>query len=251
VTRLYEEDAELYDIAFDWDLSDEADWLVERLEASTVLEPGCGGGRMLEALANRGCQVVGIDRSPAMVELSRRRLGTRGEVLEADMTHFELGRRFDGAVCPINTLLHLTPAELARHLYRMSEHLERRGRYLVQVGLVDAKQEPFEGSHWEAGRGGTTLRIDWVDEELDVVRGISRQRSRIEVLAGPRAGEVVEEVHEMTAWTPATWAAAIASSPFEQVGIYDGGTKGAWPRVDANATGGLLWHELTVTPPVR
>jgi SAM-dependent methyltransferase len=107
VTRLYEDDAELYDITFDWDISDEADWLVEKLEATTVLEPGCGGGRMLEALADRGCQVVGIDRSPRMVELSRRRLGRRAEVFEADMTHFDLRRAFDGAVCPINTLLHL------------------------------------------------------------------------------------------------------------------------------------------------
>ena len=80
MTRLYEDDAELYDIAFDWDISDEADWLVARLEATTVLEPGCGSGRMLEALADRGCQVVGIDRSPRMVELAGRRLGTRGEV---------------------------------------------------------------------------------------------------------------------------------------------------------------------------
>lgn len=244
MTRLYEDDAELYDIAFDWDISDEADWLVERLAATTVLEPGCGGGRMLEALADRGCRVVGIDRSPRMVEISRERLGSRGEVFEADMTHFDLGRAFDGAVCPINTLLHLNPAELERHLHRMSEHLERRARYLVQVGLVATDQEPFAGSHWEASRGETSLKVDWVDEELDLVRGVSRQRSRIEVLTGPRAGELVEEVHEMTAWTPATWSEAIEASPFELVATYDGGTKGQWPRVDATATGGLLWHEL-------
>jgi SAM-dependent methyltransferase len=244
VTRLYEDDAELYDIAFDWDISDEADWLVERLQATTVLEPGCGAGRMLEALADRGCQVVGIDRSPRMVELSRRRLGTRGDVVEADMTQFDLGRTFDGAVCPINTLLHLSPAELERHLHRVAQHLEPRTRYLVQVGLVEAGEEPSAGSHWEAARGDTSLRVEWVDEELDLVSGTSRQRSRIEVLSGPRAGEIVEEVHEMTAWTPAAWAAAIAASPFEESATYDGGRKGQWPRVDATATGGLLWHEL-------
>ncbi|MDX6413394.1 MAG: hypothetical protein QOH23_804 [Gaiellaceae bacterium] len=77
MARLYEDDAELYDIAFDWDISDEADWLVGTLAATTVLEPGCRGGRMLEALADRGCQVVGIDTSPFMVELARRRLGAR------------------------------------------------------------------------------------------------------------------------------------------------------------------------------
>ena len=249
MTKLYEEDAELYDIAFDWDISDEVDWLVGRLEATTVLEPGCGSGRMLEALADRGCQVVGIDASPQMVELARSRLGTRGEVFEADMTHFDLGRSVDGAVCPINTLLHLSPAELGRHLQRMAQHLERRSRYLVQVGLLDTVQEPFAGSHWEATRGETTLKVAWVDEELDLVSGTSRQRSRIEVLSGPRAGDVVEEVHEMTAWTPATWAEAIAASPFDEVATYDGGRKGQWPRVDATATGGLLWHELQASRP--
>lgn len=247
MASLYEDDAELYDIAFDWDISTEADWLVERLEATTVLEPGCGSGRMLEALADRGCQVVGIDSSRQMVELARRRLGTRGEVLEGDMTHFDLKRAFDGAVCPINTLLHLTPGELGRHLQRMSEHLERRSRYLVQVGLAGPAQQPFSGSHWEGARGETSVKVDWVDEELDLIAGTSRQRSRIEILSGPRAGEVVEEVHVMTAWTPATWAAAIDASPFEEVATYDGGRKDLWPRVDRSATGGLLWHELQLS----
>ena len=246
MTRLYSDDAELYDIAFDWDISEEADWLVARLEATTVLEPGCGAGRMLEALADRGCKVAGIDTSPRMVEIARRRLGTRADVFEADMTDFDLGVKFDGAVCPINTLLHLSGVELGRHLHRLARHLEPRSRYLVQVGLVEADQEPFAGSHWEASRGDTSLRVDWVDEELDVVRGRSSQRSRIEILSGPRAGEIVEEVHEMTAWTPTTWADAIAESPFERVATYDGGTNGQWPQVDATAVGGLLWHELVL-----
>ena len=72
-----------------------------------MLEPGCGGGRMLEALADRGCKVAGLDRSAPMVEIARRmveiarrRLGTRADVFEVDMTHFDLGTTFDGAVCP-------------------------------------------------------------------------------------------------------------------------------------------------------
>ena len=36
MTRLYTDEAELYDIAFDWDISDEADWLVARLKATRV-----------------------------------------------------------------------------------------------------------------------------------------------------------------------------------------------------------------------
>ncbi len=242
MTRLYTDDAELYDIAFDWDISTEVDWLVERLGTPrSVLEPGCGSGRMLVALADRGIDVFGVDVSPRMVELARDRLAGKGEVALADIAELELGRRFDGAVCPINTLLHLTPEELARHLDCMARHTSR---YLVQVGLAPPGGERFAGSHWEAERDGTKLRIDWEDEEVDLERGRSRQRSRIEVVSGPRAGEILEEVHEMTAWTPDAWRAAIGASPFEEVATYDGGVRDAWPEVGRDATGGLLWHDL-------
>jgi SAM-dependent methyltransferase len=247
VTGLYSEDAELYDIAFDWDVSEEVSWLLQRLGPGcrSIFEPGCGSGRMLAAFASQGLEVTGIDSSPSMVELARERLRGRGRVVLADMTEFELGRTFDGAVSPINTLLHLTPAQLRRHLEVMVRHLQPGARYLVQVGLVDPEQrEPFASSHWEASRGETHMRIDWVDEELDVAGGRSRQRSRIHVLRGPRAGEVIEEVHDMTAWTPPTWRSAINTSPFTEIATYDGAHKDLWPRVEPTATGGLLWHEL-------
>jgi SAM-dependent methyltransferase len=243
MTRLYTDDAELYDIAFDWDISAEVDWLVERLgRPASVLEPGCGSGRMLAAFADRGIDVVGVDLSPRMVELARERLAGRGEVVLADITELELGRRFDGAVCPINTLLHLTPDELARHLDCIARCTDR---YLVQVGLIDEPSyDEFAGSHWEASRGETTLKVAWEDETIDFAQGVSRQRSRIEVIAGPRVGEVLEEIHDMTLWTPATWHAAIERCPFNEVATYDGGRKEEWPEVGPDATGGLLWHEL-------
>ena len=70
-----------------------------------------------------------------------------------------------------------------------------------------------------------------------------RQRSKIEVLSGPRAGEVVEEQHLMTAWTWEAWNAAIAASPFELTAVYDGNQKER-PRVERGTFSGLLWHEL-------
>jgi SAM-dependent methyltransferase len=246
VTKLYTADAELYDIAFDWDVSEAVEWLLERLgpDCRSVLEPGCGSGRILAAFASHGLEVTGIDSSPSMVALAHERLGTSGVVHLADMTDFDLGRTFAGAVSPINTLLHLTRAQLKRHLEVMARHLEPGARYLVQVGLVEPEQrEPFASSQWEARRGDTHLRIEWVDEELDVKGGRARQRSRIQVLRGPRAGEVIEEVHDMTAWTPRAWRSAVKTSPFTEIATYDGADQ-SWPRVAPTGTGGLLWHEL-------
>jgi SAM-dependent methyltransferase len=246
VTRLYAEDAELYDIAFDWDIEDEVTWILDRLGATSVLEPGCGPGRMLEAIARRGVDVCGIDLSPHMVALAKERLGGRGVVEHADMTSFDLGRTFGGAVSPINTLLHLTREDLARHLECVARHFDSGGIYLVQVGLLDqATQRDFASSNWEASRGETRLAVHWTDDELDFGGGRSLQRSRIEVLSGPRAGEVLEELHEMTLWTPETWSDAIAASAFTLAATYDG-NEASRTRVEPTATGGLLWHELVL-----
>jgi hypothetical protein len=64
-------------------------------------------------------------------------------------------------------------------------------------------------------RGGTALKITWATDELDLERARLRQRSRIEVVAGPRAGDVFDETHEITGWTPERWQAAVARSPFK------------------------------------
>jgi SAM-dependent methyltransferase len=231
VSRIYTDEAELYDIAFDWDLTDEAAWLVERLgpECQSVLEPGCGSGRMLAALAAHGLEVVGIDTSEAMLALARAR---GAELVRADMTDFDLGRRFDGAVSVVSTVGILGSDGLASHLESMARHLEPGGRYLVQQGVFGAEAELWR-SEWEAERGGTKLHVVW--EAIDR----RRSRSRVEIVAGPRAGDVIEDEHVSTFWTVEDWREAIAASPFTEVATYDEKHK-----VDLDLGGSLLWHEL-------
>jgi SAM-dependent methyltransferase len=231
LTDLYERHAELYARAFAWDIEEEVDWLLGRLgpDCRSVLEPGCGSGRVLEPLVRRGLEAVGIDRSPAMVELARAR---GAEVVLADMTGFDLGRRFDGAVCPINTLAHLSPEELARHLDAMGRHLRPGARYLVQLQLGGEAHS----SRWETDG----LRVTWATEHVDLAAGRQRQRSRFEL----ESGEVVEELHELTLWTPEAWAAAIEKSPFTETALFDGAQDG-YPAVERGAEGPMLWHELT------
>jgi SAM-dependent methyltransferase len=50
-----------------------------------VLDLGCAAGQLSEALADRGARVVGVDISPVMVELARRRCGDRVRLHCADI----------------------------------------------------------------------------------------------------------------------------------------------------------------------
>jgi len=236
LSDLYRDLPDLYDAVFEWDIADEAEWIAERLgpECRRVLEPGCGSGRMFGPLAAVGLQVTGIDNSPAMVERARE----RGNAVLADMTDFDLGS-FDGAVCPINTLGHLSRPQLAAHLEAMGRALPSGARYIVQLALG---AELGGTSAWEVDRDGVRIRAHWAVESRDVAQGTEVHRSRFEVLSGPRAGEVHEQLHEMTYWTPETWGAAVAGSPLEWAAVYDGDAGRA--RVGFDAVGGLLWHEL-------
>ena len=235
MSRIYTDEAELYDIAFDWDLSDEAAWLAARLgpECHSVLEPGCGTGRMLAALSALGLGAVGIDTSERMLALAR----ARGcEVVRADMTAFDLGLRFDGAVSVVSTVGVVGVDGLAAHFDAVARHLEPGARYLVQQGVFADEAEPWR-SEWEAERGATKLHVVWeaIDRE--------RSRSRVEIVAGPRSGEVVEDEHFAAFWTVDAWREAIAASPFTEVACFDGHKDGR-PEVDLVRGGSLLWHEL-------
>lgn len=84
--------------------------------AGTVLEIGCGTGRVTFELARAGAHVVGVDDAPEMLARARRRLedaGVLGSVrlIEADMRRLqEAGAvpagTFEVAVAPFNTLMH-------------------------------------------------------------------------------------------------------------------------------------------------
>jgi SAM-dependent methyltransferase len=158
-SRLYTTEAEFYDIAFSWNVAEEVDWLVERLGGWTVgsvLEPACGSGRMLAAFASRAIRAVGIDISPTMVALAKERFiagNLPAKAVVADMVAFDLGERFDGAVCRIDSLAHLLdPTDVERHLRAVANHLRSGSKYLIQVELRDPA-DPWAGvapSVWEA-----------------------------------------------------------------------------------------------------
>lgn len=66
-----------------------------------VLHLGCGTGAVLLSLAEQGHEVVGLDRSPKVIEAARRRLAVlpseaqdRVKLAQADLTQFDLDQTF-------------------------------------------------------------------------------------------------------------------------------------------------------------
>jgi SAM-dependent methyltransferase len=257
MASLYDDHADLYDLAFDWDLGPEADWLLERFgaDATEILEPACGSGRMFPELVKRGVTVFGVDLSEAMLARARARMAALGvadpPLLRGDIREFDWGRTLDGAICPINTFGYLlTDEDALRHLECVARHLRPGGKYLVQSDVRCA--DPFDPGgnekvgRWEVDGPDFRLAASWEARGFDPATRVATFVSRFEFLSGPEAGRVIENEHPTRIWDHAAWSALIEASPFTQAAAYDGNAAGRpplslGPGLEEKL---LLWHEL-------
>lgn len=127
--------------------------IVDRLPAGVALDAACGTGRFSEGLARRGHQVIGVDSSPDMLALARRRVpDARFE--SGDLTQLPLPvTSVDMVVCAL-ALAHLPSldpvmTEFARvlrpggHLIVSDVHHE-----LILRGSVVTSMGPTENPAW-------------------------------------------------------------------------------------------------------
>jgi SAM-dependent methyltransferase/GNAT superfamily N-acetyltransferase len=95
----------------------------------SLLNIGCGGGKNVFNL-KKHYDVVGIDLSPAMLELAKK-LNPECEFLQGDMRTFSLGRRFD-AILMDDGISYMASREDLQAAFRVaSEHLNPGGVMIV------------------------------------------------------------------------------------------------------------------------
>ena len=119
------------------------DFLADRAERGPVLELGIGTGRIALPLAQRGVEVHGIDLSPAMVARLRAKPG--GDDIPVTIGDFAT-TRVDGvftlAYLVFNTIMNLTTQDAQVACFQnVAQHLLPGGRFVIEVGLPDARGE--------------------------------------------------------------------------------------------------------------
>lgn len=158
--------AALYDAVYA-DSDDIAFWLAvtPAVTEGPVLELGCGTGRVLLPLARAGHEVVGIDLAPHMLARARTKLEAepgavrdRVTIRLADMTAFDLGRRFAQVYCAFGTFHYLDTVEKQLScLERCREHLLPGGTLVLDLINPDpapvspGDEDPAPGSGLESG----------------------------------------------------------------------------------------------------
>jgi SAM-dependent methyltransferase len=139
------------------DVHGEAD-LVSRWGPATVLDAGCGTGRVARELALRGISVVGVDGDESMIATARR-LAPDLEWVVADLTGLELHRRFDLVVMAGNVPL-FTPEGTESALVRGCVRHLVGGGHLVTGFQLD-RGYTLERYDDDCRRTGLELEARW------------------------------------------------------------------------------------------
>jgi SAM-dependent methyltransferase len=111
----------------------EAD-LVESLGPRSVLDAGCGTGRVAVELARRGVDVMGIDVDPTMLEKARAKRPDLPWIV-GDLVDVDLGRTFEAVVLAGNVMIFLAPGTEAGVVANLARHLEPGGLFVAGFSL--------------------------------------------------------------------------------------------------------------------
>jgi SAM-dependent methyltransferase len=180
-------------------------------QARSVLELAAGPAEHAREFARRGVEATALDLSPAMCAYARERgAGLPLEVVQADMTGFRLGRRFDLVVTMLDSTAHLmTLDDFVAYLGCVREHLADEGLAVIEMSHPADRlgDTPRVSNAWTVEKDGVRAHVRWgaPGDELDPITQIVEDRVTIAI----DGGEVVQGVVPYRFWTATELAAAI------------------------------------------
>jgi SAM-dependent methyltransferase len=157
-----------------------------RRTGSPLLELGCGTGRLLALLAKSGYQITGVDVSPAMLEIARRKVEAahvahRVTFVEGDYANAALQGPFRFIFIVMNTFMHLlTRADQLVALRHWHSLLAPGGLLLIDNFQPDVTE-------LASLNGNVEYDKSWPDEETgggvikQVIRTVDQAEQRMHV----------------------------------------------------------------------
>ena len=129
----------------------EAD-LVCTLAPSTVLDAGCGTGRVAIELTHRGIEVVGVDLDDDLLQRASRKAPTLTWV-QADLATLDLGRTFDVVVLAGNVIPYVAADDRAAAVRSAARHLTAGGHLVAGFTLQPGWPTLADYDRWSAYAG--------------------------------------------------------------------------------------------------
>jgi SAM-dependent methyltransferase len=167
-----------------------------------VLDLGCGTGGHAAPLAERGYQIVGVDRSGAMLERAQAR-GSAARFVQADILGLDLGETFDAVVMMFAVLgYQVANAEVLGALATVRRHLRPGGLFVADAwyGPAVLRERPTDRVKVQDTPDGQIIRA--ASGELDVRHHLCNVRYHVwRIDHHERVSQTTEE-HRMRYFFP-------------------------------------------------
>ncbi|MEO6122294.1 MAG: class I SAM-dependent methyltransferase [Ilumatobacteraceae bacterium] len=115
------------------DVHGEAD-LIDSFGAKSILDAGCGTGRIAIELAQRGNDVVGVDLDADMIAAARRKAPEQTWLVD-DLGRMQLDRQFELIAMPGNVMIFCEPDDRGLIVQNMARHLLPGGLLIAGFSL--------------------------------------------------------------------------------------------------------------------
>lgn len=141
MTKLYSDLAYLYDALYQTFIDYDTEFtlyqkLIQPQQSRSVLEIGCGSGHLASRFITAGYVYTGVDLSPQMLELARKRC-PEAHFVQADMRTLELERTYDAILITARSLSYiLTNADVLSTFRQLARHLLPAGT--LHFDFIDA-----------------------------------------------------------------------------------------------------------------
>ena len=161
--------------------------LLKQLKPRRVLELGCGTGRVTIPLAHEaaglGCEVIGLDAAPAMLDRARESLADASlevrqcvHFVAGDMRCFIAEAKLDLILIPCASLSHVLELDEQIAVFqRCHANLNPGGRFVVEVNMPNLAA--YADSFRVPPRTALEIDLDRIDESDDT-RLIRRKTTR-------------------------------------------------------------------------
>jgi SAM-dependent methyltransferase len=169
---LYDRIASIYD-PWSRSVTEDVAFYVEQALATggPVVELAVGTGRIAIPVAAAGVDVIGVDSSPAMLEVARAAaqeagVSDRVDLRLGDLREPPVSARVALVICPFRSLLHMeTEAEKLRALRAARELLEPYGSFVFDVFSPSREDIEETDGRWLEREPGIFERADWDEAE--------------------------------------------------------------------------------------
>jgi SAM-dependent methyltransferase len=195
-----------------------------------VLDLGCGTGGHAVPLARRGFEMVGVDRSPDMLERARAQ-GSSARFELGDISDLDLGETFDAVLMMFAVLgYQIGNSDVQAALVTARRHLRPSGLFFCDFwyGPAVLAQRPAERVKVLDTPEGQVIRV--ATGSLDARHDLCMVRYHVWRIAEGRLSAEVREQHPMRYFFEPELELFLSSAGFELVRC------GAFPSIDDEPT---------------